>query len=107
MFYSQLTSKVIHARSVQAVVYLKRHVVSFEYFNVIVEYNNRLYIRDVVYKVEWARRVGSPDLWGGGKWGVRDKSNRSILLGYPYKKCIDVPVCRKSVVKQVCKIHKI
>ena len=44
VFYSQLTSKVIHARSVQAVVYLKRHVVSFEHFNVIVEYNNRLYI---------------------------------------------------------------
>ena len=37
--------------------------------------------------------MGSPDLWGEGdlsfnpigKWGVRDKSNRSILLGYPYK----------------------
>ena len=28
----------------QAVVYLKRHVVSFEYFLVVVQYNNRLYI---------------------------------------------------------------
>ena len=36
VFYSQLTSKVIHARSVQAVVYLEYHVVLFEYFCVIV-----------------------------------------------------------------------
>ena len=36
VFYSQLTSKVIHARSVQAVVYLEYHVVLFEYFRVIV-----------------------------------------------------------------------
>ena len=36
VFYSQLSSKVIHARSVQAVVYLEYHVVLFEYFCVIV-----------------------------------------------------------------------
>ena len=36
VFYSQLTSKVIHARLVQAVVYLGYHVVLFEYFRVIV-----------------------------------------------------------------------
>ena len=35
-FYSQLASRVTHARSVQAVVYLGRHVVLFEYFCVIV-----------------------------------------------------------------------
>ena len=35
-FYSQLPFKVIHARSVQAVVYLGYHVVLFEYFRVIV-----------------------------------------------------------------------
>ena len=44
VFYSQLTSKVIHARSVQAVVYLERHVVSFEYFVSSSTRNNRLYI---------------------------------------------------------------
>ena len=44
VFYSQLTSKVIHARSVQAVVYLERHVVSFEYFVSLFNRNNRLYI---------------------------------------------------------------
>ena len=36
LFYSQLMSKVIHVRSVRAVVYLEYHVVSFEYFCVIV-----------------------------------------------------------------------
>ena len=36
VFYSQLTSKVIHARSVQAVVYLEYHVVLFEYSRVTV-----------------------------------------------------------------------
>ena len=44
VFYSQLTSKVIHARSVQAVVYLERPVVSFEYFVSSIVRNNRLYI---------------------------------------------------------------
>ena len=44
VFYSQLTSKVIHARSVQAVVYLERHVVSFEYSVSLIVRNNRLYI---------------------------------------------------------------
>ena len=36
VFCSQLAPRVIRTRSVQAVVYLKRHVVSSEYFNVIV-----------------------------------------------------------------------
>ena len=44
VFYSQLAPRVTRTRSVQAVVYLERHVVSFEYFRVIVQYNNRLYI---------------------------------------------------------------
>ena len=44
VFYSQLTSKVIHVRSVQSVVYLERHVVSFEYFVSSIVRNNRLYI---------------------------------------------------------------
>ena len=44
VFYSQLASRVTCARSVQAVVYLERHVVSFEYFRIIVQYNNRHYI---------------------------------------------------------------
>ena len=44
VFYSQLTSKVIHARSVQSVVYLERHVVSFGYFVSSIVRNNRLYI---------------------------------------------------------------
>ena len=44
VFYSQLTSKVIHARSVQAVVYLEYHVVLFEYFVSSIVRNNRLYI---------------------------------------------------------------
>ena len=41
VFYSQLTSKVIHARLVQAVVYFECHVVSSEYF---VSLYNRFYI---------------------------------------------------------------
>ena len=41
VFYSQLTSKVIRARLVQAVVYFKCHVVSFEYF---VSLYHRFYI---------------------------------------------------------------
>ena len=45
-FYSQLASRVTRARSAQAVVYLECHVVSFEYFRVIVQYNNRLHIMD-------------------------------------------------------------
>ena len=40
VFYSQLTPKVTRTRLVQAVVYLECHVVSFEYFRVIVQYNN-------------------------------------------------------------------
>ena len=44
VFYSQLTSKVIHARLVQAVVYLECHVVSFEYYASSIVRNNRLYI---------------------------------------------------------------
>jgi hypothetical protein len=44
VFYSQLTSKVIHARLVQAVVYFERHVVSFEYFVSLYNRNNRFYI---------------------------------------------------------------
>ena len=44
VFYSQLTSKVIHARSVQAVVYLEYHVVLFEYFVSSIVRNNQLYI---------------------------------------------------------------
>ena len=40
VFYSQLAPKVTRTRSVQAVVYLECHVVSFEYFRVIVQYNN-------------------------------------------------------------------
>ena len=36
LFYSQLTPKVIHVRSVRAVVYLEYHVVLFECFCVIV-----------------------------------------------------------------------
>ena len=36
VFYSQLASRVTCIRSVQAVVYLERHVVLFEYFCVIV-----------------------------------------------------------------------
>ena len=44
VFCSQLAPRVTRTRSVQAVVYLERHVVSFEYFRVIVQYNNRLYI---------------------------------------------------------------
>ena len=44
VFYSQLAPRVTRSRSVQAVVYLECHVVSFEYFRVIVQYNNRLYI---------------------------------------------------------------
>ena len=44
VFYSQLAPKVIRIRSVQTVVYLECHVVSFEYFRVIVQHNNRLYI---------------------------------------------------------------
>jgi hypothetical protein len=36
VFYSQLASRVTRARSVQAVVYLERHVVLLEYFCVIV-----------------------------------------------------------------------
>ena len=43
VFYSQLTSKVIHARSVRTVVYLE-HVVPFEYFVSSIVHNNRLYI---------------------------------------------------------------
>ena len=46
VFYSQLASRVTRARSAQAVVYLECHVVSFEYFRVIVQYNNRLHIMD-------------------------------------------------------------
>ena len=46
VFYSQLAPKVTRTRLVQAVVYLERHVVSFEYFRVIVQYNNRLYIKE-------------------------------------------------------------
>ena len=44
VFYSQLAPKVILTRSVQVVVYLECHVVSSEYFRVIVQYNDRLYI---------------------------------------------------------------
>ena len=44
MFYSQLTSRVIHARSVQVVVYLGRHVVSSEYFVSLYNRNNQFYI---------------------------------------------------------------
>ena len=44
VFYSQLTSKVIHARLVQAVVYFECHVVSFEYFVSLYNCNDRLYI---------------------------------------------------------------
>ena len=44
VFCSQLVPRVTRTRLVQAVVYLERHVVSFEYFNVIVQYNNQLYI---------------------------------------------------------------
>ena len=44
VFYSQLTSKVIHARSEQEGVYLGCHVVSFEYFASLFIRNNRLYI---------------------------------------------------------------
>ena len=44
VFYSQLTPKVTRTRLVQVVVYLECHVVSFEYFRVIVQYNNWLYI---------------------------------------------------------------
>ena len=44
VFYSQLVPKVTRARSVQAVVYLERHVVSFEYFVSLYNCNNRLYI---------------------------------------------------------------
>ena len=51
LFYSQLMSKVIHARSVRAVVYLGRHVVSSEYFRVIVQYNNRLYIKNLSHNI--------------------------------------------------------
>ena len=40
VFYSQLAPKVTRTRLVQAVVYLECHVVSFEYFCVIVQYNN-------------------------------------------------------------------
>ena len=51
MFYSQLTSKVIHAGLVQAVVYLE-HVVPFEYFVSSIVHNNRLYINTIVYHTE-------------------------------------------------------
>jgi hypothetical protein len=44
VFYSQLTSKVTRTGSVRVVVYLECHVVSFEYFRVIVQHNNWLYI---------------------------------------------------------------
>ena len=44
VFYSQLTSKVIHARLVQAVVYFERHVVSFEYSVSLYNRNSRFYI---------------------------------------------------------------
>ena len=44
VFYSQLTSKVIHARLVQAVVYFERHVVSFEYSVSLYNRNNQFYI---------------------------------------------------------------
>ena len=40
VFYSQLAPKVIRIRLVQTVVYLECHVVSFEYFRVIVQHNN-------------------------------------------------------------------
>ena len=40
VFYSQLMPRVTRARSVRVVVYLECHVVSFEYFRVIVQYNN-------------------------------------------------------------------
>ena len=45
MFYSQLAPRVTRTRSVQAVVYLERHVVSFEYFVSLYDCNNRLYIK--------------------------------------------------------------
>ena len=40
VFYSQLAPKVTRTRSVQAVVYFECHVVSFEYFRDIIQYNN-------------------------------------------------------------------
>ena len=36
---------MIHARSVQSVVYLERHVVSFEYFVSLFNRNNQFYFR--------------------------------------------------------------
>ena len=59
VFYNQLTSKVIHARSVQAVVYLE-HVVPFEYFVSSIVHNNRLYIRSEVgfkWKIPWRQNI--------------------------------------------------
>ena len=50
VFYSQLTSKVIHARSVQAVVYLECHVVSFECFVSLFTRNDRLYITPPIFQ---------------------------------------------------------
>ena len=44
VFYSQLASRVTRARSAQVVVYLERHVVSFEYFVSLYNRNNRFYI---------------------------------------------------------------
>ena len=53
VFYSQLAPKVTRTRSVQTVVYLECHVVSFEYFRVIVQYNNRLYISNRIIICEF------------------------------------------------------
>ena len=44
VFYSQLAPKVTRTRSVQAVVYLECHVVSFECFVSLYNRNNRFYI---------------------------------------------------------------
>ena len=48
VFYSQLVPRVTRARSVQGVVYLERHVVSFEYSVSLIVRNNRLYITPVL-----------------------------------------------------------
>ena len=45
VFYSQLAPKVTRTRSVQAVVYLECHVVSFEYSVSLYNRNNRFYIK--------------------------------------------------------------
>ena len=44
VFCSQLASRVTRARSVQAVVYLERRMVSYKYFVSLYNCNNRLYI---------------------------------------------------------------